>query len=521
MVFISAKSRAAPDSRGLIEHSLFPVVYKKTGAPKGDHLRPELPANRFLAARGTAPGFFFLPMMKFSFFAALTAVLCLGPMAFAEPATAPDATILPTMKMPVIDFVEYDLPNGLHVILHQNKTAPVVSTYLLYHVGSKNERPDRTGFAHFFEHLMFEGSENIKRGEIFKYASAAGGDVNASTSFDKTDYHFNMPANQLGLALWIESERMLHGKVDKVGVETQRKVVKEERRLRTENAPYGTLIENLAGMVFKGTPYQWPPIGAAQYIDQATLEEFRTFYHQYYVPNNATLVVAGDFDLDATKKMIADYFGPIPRGKKIPRPAFELQPQKASVEKTVTMENTPLPASLHAWRAPAETSADAPALELLVDILATGRSSRLYERLVRGDQSASEIEAFPYLLEKGGTVGIFAVGNRNTPLEKLDASIVEEVAKLRDKGVTPEELQKAKNLKLRELAQAYGTMLSRAETLAHYHVMFGDTGKINQQWAKYDAVTGEDIQRVAAKYLVPQGDNVLHYPVVKPNASKK
>ena len=460
----------------------------------------------------------FFTFMKHCLFALVLAVAVVSPPAFAEP--TPDAVILPTVKMPMIDFVEYDLPNGLHVILHQNKTAPVVSTYLLYHVGSKNERPDRTGFAHFFEHLMFEGSENIKRGEIFKYASAAGGDVNASTSFDRTDYHFNMPANQLGLALWIESERMLHGKVEKVGVETQRQVVKEERRLRTENAPYGTLYENLAGMVFKGTPYEWPPIGAVQYIDKATLDEFRGFYHQYYIPNNATLVVAGDFDLDATKKLIADYFGPIPRGNKIKRPEFALQPQQAPTEKTVALANTPLPAVMHAWRAPAETSADAPALELLADILATGRSSRLYERLVRGDQTASEIEAFPMLLEKGGAVGVFAVGNPQTPLEKLDAAVVEEIAKVRDAGVTPEELQKAKNLKMRELAQAFGTMLSRAQNLAHYHVMFGDTGKINQQWEKYEKVTANDIQRVAAKYLIPQGDNVLHYPVVKPNASK-
>jgi len=435
--------------------------------------------------------------MKHCLFALVLAAAIVSPPAFAETA-APDAVILPTIKMPVIDFVEYDLPNGLHVILHQNKTAPVVSTYLLYHVGSKNERADRTGFAHFFEHLMFEGSENIHRGEIFKYASAAGGDVNASTSFDRTDYHFDMPSNQLGLALWIESERMLHGKVEKVGVETQRQVVKEERRLRNENAPYGTLYENLVGMVFKGTPYEWPPIGAVQYIDQATLGEFRDFYHQYYVPNNATLVVAGDFDIAATKKLIADYFGPIPRGKKIVRPEFELKPQQAPTEKTVALANTPLPAVLHAWRAPAETSADAPALELLADILATGRSSRLYERLVRGEQTASEIEAFPMLLENGGAVGVFAIGNAETPLEKLDASIVDEIAKVRDSGVTPEELQKAKNLKLRELAQSYGTMLSRAENLAHYHVMFGDTGKINQQWQRYDAVTPEDIQRVAS-----------------------
>jgi predicted Zn-dependent peptidase len=421
----------------------------------------------------------------------------------------------PDVKMPVIDFVEYDLPNGLHVILHQNKTAPLVSTYLLYHVGSKNERPDRTGFAHFFEHLMFEGTANIQRGQIDKLVSAAGGNLNASTSFDRTDYHFNLPANQLGLALWIESERMLHGKVEKVGVETQRQVVKEERRRGTDNAPYGKLFEKLVELTFKGSPYQWPPIGSAQYIDQAKIEEFRDFYHHFYVPNNATLVIAGDFEIEPAKKLIADYFGPIPRGKEIERPHFMLKPQTAPAEQTVTAPTTPLPAVVHAWRAPSETAEDAPAVELLADILGTGRSSRLYERLVRKEQAASGIEVFPYLLEKGGLVGVFAIGNPATPLEKLDRLIDEEIAKIRDSGVTPEELQKAKNLKLREIASSYGTMQSRAENLAHYHVMFGDTSKINHEWERYEAVTPEAIQRAATKYLQPSGVNILRFPMAK------
>lgn len=453
------------------------------------------------------------------FLALLVAAVYSAPLLAAP--VAPDATIQPTAKMPVIDFVEYDLPNGLHVILHQNKTAPVISTYLLYHVGSKNERSDRTGFAHFFEHLMFEGTENIQRGQIDKLVSAAGGNLNASTSFDRTDYHFNLPANQLGLALWIDSERMMHGKVEQLGVETQRQVVKEERRRGTDNAPYGTLFENLVGLTFKGSPYEWPPIGSAQYIDQAKLEEFREFYHHFYVPNNATLVVAGDFEIEPTKKLIADYFGPIPRGKEIERPQFELKPQTTPTEQTVTAPTTPLPAVVHAWRAPAETAADAPALELLGDILGTGRSSRLYERLVRGEQAASEIEVFPYLLEKGGLIGIFAIGNPQTPLEKLDGLIDEEIAKVRDSGVTAEELQKAKNLKLREIASSYGTMQSRAENLAHYHVMFGDTAQINREWERYEAVTPADIQRVAAKYFQPEGVNILRFPVEKKQDSKK
>lgn len=459
--------------------------------------------------------------MKSSVLAAWISAVSFGfvaPLALAKvtPPAPPEAkSTSPAVKMPVIDFVEYDLPNGLHVILHRNTSAPVVATYLLYHVGSKNERADRTGFAHFFEHLMFEGTENIQRGQIDKLVSAAGGNLNASTSFDRTDYHFNLPANQLGLALWIESERMMHGKVEEVGVETQREVVKEERRLGTDNAPYGTLFENLSAMVFKGTPYEWTPIGSAQYIDKAKLEEFQAFYHRYYVPNNATLVVAGDFETEPTQKLIADYFGPIPRGKAIERPEFKFQPQREPTKKVVETVTTPLPAVVHAWRGFAETSADAPALEFLADILGTGRSSRLYERLVRAEQAATEVEVFPYFLEKAGVIGVSVIGNAGASLTNLDRLIDEEIAKVREKGVTPEELQKVKNLKLRELASSYGSMQSRARNLAHYHVIFGGTAKINHEWERYEGVTPEEIQRVAVKYLNPKGVNVLQYPVAK------
>ncbi len=451
-------------------------------------------------------------------------LLLAGMIAAASPAraeTAPpaaSATPAAPVKMPVIDFVEYDLPNGLHVILHRDTTVPVISTYVHYHVGSKNERPDRTGFAHFFEHLMFEGTENIKRGQIDKLVSAAGGNLNASTSFDRTDYYFNLPANQLSLALWIESDRMLQAKVDETGVETQRSVVKEERRRSVDNAPFGTVFENLAALVFAGTPYAWTPIGSAQYIDQATIEEFRDFYRRYYVPNNATLVVAGDFEIDAAKKLIEEYFGPIPRGAEIERPKFTLPRQEEPQEKTVTLPTTPIPATLHAWRAPKETSKHAPALELLADILATGRSSRLYNKLVRETQVASDVDVFPYLLENGGVLGIFVIGNPDTPIEKLDKMIEAEVAAVRDRGVTAEELQKAKNQKLTELASAFSTMQKRASNLAYFHVMFGDTAEINRQQARIEGVTLEDIQRAAHEYLTPRGVNILRYPVETPTS---
>ena len=412
-----------------------------------------------------------------------------------------------------IKFVEYDLPNGLHVILHENHAVPVISSYVLYHVGSKNERADRTGFAHFFEHLMFEGSENIPRGKIDKYISGAGGNLNASTSFDQTDYYFNLPANQLKLALWMESERMMHAKIDEVGVETQRQVVKEEKRRGVDNQPYGTLFENLAALVFKSTPYEWVPIGSFQYIDKAGIEEFRSFYKTYYLPNNATFSLAGDFNLEEAKKLIADYFGSIPKGPEIVRPKVELPPQTEPKKLDVLKDNTPLPATLHAWRAPKETDPDAYPIELMGNILSGGRSSRLYKRLVEKEQAALEVEAFPYLLEKAGVIGVFATGQEGVSLEQLDKLIDEEVDKLKTDGVTDEEFKKALNQKEAEFASSFGSMNSRAKNLARYHLFFGDANLINTELDRYLAVKPEDIKRVANKYLTKEGLNLLRYPV--------
>jgi predicted Zn-dependent peptidase len=450
--------------------------------------------------------------MKFALLAALSATLTLT-------AYAKEDAALARVQLKPIKFIEYDLPNGLHVILHENHAAPVISSYVLYHVGAKNERPDRTGFAHFFEHLMFEGTDNIPRGTIDKLISGAGGNLNASTSFDQTDYFFNLPSNQLQLALWIESERMLHAKIDETGVETQRKVVKEEKRMRYDNQPYGSLFEQLAKLVFANTPYAWVPIGSVQYIDQATIQEFRDFYKTYYLPNNATLAIAGDFDLEATKKLVADYFGGIPRGPEIVRPAVELPPQTAPVKQDVKEDKTSLNATLHAWRAVPETHPDAYALELLGGILSSGRSSRLYKRLVEKEQAALNVDAFPFLLEKAGLLGVFATGQQGVTLEQLDTLIDEEVEKVKTEGVTEEEYRKALNQQEAEFAGGFGTMATRARNLARYHVFYGDTNLINTELDRYFAVKREDLQRVAKQYLTKEGVSMLRYPAASAPAA--
>lgn len=426
----------------------------------------------------------------------------------------------PRVVLKPIQFTEYDLPNGLHVILHENHASPVVATYVLYHVGSKNERADRTGFAHFFEHLMFEGSDNIPRGKLDKFVSGAGGNLNASTSFDQTDYYLNLPSNELRLALWIESERMMHAKIDETGVETQRKVVKEEKRRSYDNRPYGSLFEELAKLVFKGTPYAWVPIGSVQYIDEAKIEEFRDFWKTYYLPNNATLSIAGDFDPEEVKKLVADYFGPIPRGADIVRPKIELTPQTAPVKHDVLKENTPLPATLHAWRAPAETDPDSYPLELLVNILSSGRSSRLYKRLVEKEQAALQVQAFPFLLENAGLLGVEAIGQQGVTLDQLDALIDEEVERVKKDGVTEDEYQKALNQQEAEFASGFGTMSSRAKNLARYHLFFGDANLINTELDRYLAVKRDDLQRVANKYFTKEGVNILRFPVPAAPAAK-
>ena len=425
-------------------------------------------------------------------------------------ADAPHSSLKPLV------FTEYDLPNGLHVILHENHAAPVVATYVLYHVGSKNERPDRTGFAHFFEHLMFEGSENIPRGRIDKLVSGAGGNLNASTSFDRTDYYLNLPSNQLKLALWIESERMMHNRIDEIGVETQRKVVKEERSMRYDNQPYGSLFEKLCGFVLKDTPYAWTPIGSVQYIDQAKIEEFREFWKTYYLPNNVTLAIAGDINIEETKKLVSDYFGDIPKGAEPPRPTFTIVDPPGPQKLVVKEDKTPLPAALHAWQACEQHHPDSYPLDLLANIMAGGRSSRLYRRLVDKEQVALNAEAFPELFEQTGVVGVFATGMAGTPLEKLDALMTEEVEKVKSEGVTEDEFQKALNQKEAELATENGSMHARAKNLAHAHLFEGGTAEVNKQLDRYLAVKREDLQRVANKYFITDKVHILHYPAAEP-----
>lgn len=417
-----------------------------------------------------------------------------------------------------IQFEEYKLDNGLTVILHVDRTAPTAMTYLLYRIGSKDEVVGRTGFAHFFEHLMFEGTKNISRGQIDKLITGAGGVLNASTGFDQTDYFFKVPINQLELALWIESERMMHLVIDSLGVETQRKVVKEELKQRYEGRPYGTIGDNLFKTTFKGTQYEWMPIGVAQDLNRASIEEFREFHDTYYLPNNACLVVGGDIDVKKTRKMIQDYFGSIPKGPAPVRAEVVIPEQKEARVVTIEEEVTPLPAYIESYVTVDSRNPDSYALDLLSGVLSDGKSSRLYQRVVDKEQLAIQASSFGMPLDKSGIFAFIAIANQGVEFDALSSAIADEIEKVRRDGITEEEFLKVRNAKETEVAGSFLSLDGKLQRLAKFSLFHGETGLVNKELSKYMAVTRDDIKRVANKYLSPERKNVVKYVVMEKNS---
>ncbi|PIE90853.1 MAG: peptidase M16 [Acidobacteria bacterium] len=410
-----------------------------------------------------------------------------------------------------IDFVEYDLKNGLHVILHEDHSTPIVAVSIMYHVGAKNEDPDKTGFAHFFEHLLFEGSENIKRGEFDDYVNNAGGFNNANTTDDRTYYYEVLPSNYLELGLWLESERLLHAKILQEGVDTQREVVKEERRERMDNQPYGTILEELKKRAFKVHPYRWHTIGSMEHLNNAKLEHFIAFYKEFYVPNNAVLSIAGDIDIKQTKKLIKKYFKDIPRGEgEIYRPNIVEPPQKEEI-RDIVYDNIQLPGVVQAYKMPAQGTPDYYSLKVLFSILSNGQSSRLNKVIKDQQQKAVMTGAFPLPTEDPGMAIMFAIASPGTTAEDLEAAIDKEVFALKDQLVPERELQKVKNQIEASFISQNNRVAGIAESLANYHMYFGDTNLINTEINRYLKVTAEDIQKVAKKYLVKNSRVVLYY----------
>jgi len=411
-----------------------------------------------------------------------------------------------------IDFVEFTLENGLHVILHEDHSTPIVAVNVCYHVGSKNEKPDKTGFAHLFEHLMFDGSKNVKRGEFDKYISQAGGYDNAYTTEDKTNYYEVLPSNYLELALWLESDRMLEFSIQEISLITQREVVKEERRWRYENRPYGSAWIKISEKSFKKHPYRWPVIGYQEHLDKASMDDVKEFYETFYVPNNAVLVIAGDIDIERTKKLVEKYFADIPKGPdNIPHPSPEDEPLENEIREVVEDINAPLPAVFMSYRIPEEGNPDSYALALLSNILSVGESSRLYQRLVYKDKIANEVETYSDSREHPGLFLIYAIANPGFSSDTLEKVIDEEIDKIKNYGVEEKELEKAKNKIESALVSARQTVQGKADLLAHYYTFYKNPALVNREIDKYRSVTVEDIKRVAQIYLDSKRRVILHY----------
>jgi predicted Zn-dependent peptidase len=407
---------------------------------------------------------------------------------------------LGSLQAQQVDFEEYDLDNGLHVILHQDNTAPVVVTSVMYHVGSKDENPEKTGFAHFFEHLLFEGSENIERGEFFKIVTSNGGYNNANTSQDRTYYYELFPSNQLALGLWLESERLLHPIINQIGVDTQKEVVQEERRLG-DNAPYGQLIENMFKNLFSNHPYRWSVIGSLEHLASASLEDFQEFNKVYYVPNNATLVVAGDFETEEAKKLIEDYFGPIPKGEEIVKKVYEEAPINGPVYAKFEDANIQIPLILLGYRTPGQASRDAYVLNMISSYLSSGQSSILQKKLVDQKQMALQIFAFNYSLEDYGAYLLGGLPLGENTMDDLITEIDIEIEKLQIDLISERDYQKLQNQFENTFVSANSSFEGIAGNLASYNQLFGDTNLINTEIEIYRSITREEIREVAKKYL--------------------
>ena len=410
-----------------------------------------------------------------------------------------------------VTFEEYDLDNGLHVILHQDNTAPLVVTSVLYHVGAKNEEGERTGFAHFFEHLLFEGTENIERGDWFKIVSSNGGRNNAYTTDDFTYYYEVFPSNNLELGLWMESERMLHPIINEVGVETQNEVVKEEKRLRYDNSPYGKWAFEVRKRMFEKHPYRHIPIGEMDHLDAATLDEFIAFNEKFYVPNNGVLVVAGDFEMEEAKKMIANYFSEIPRGEEIEVQTFEETPISEPITAEAFDKNIQVPALFTAYRIPKKTTRDSRVLDMISTYLSDGKSSKLYRELVDEKKMSLQVAAFNMSMEDYGLYVILSLPVGSTELAVIRDEIDEEVDKIQNELISEKDYQKLLNKFESDFVSSNSSVEGIANSLAEYYAIYGDTNLINSEIDIYRSISREEIRAAAKKYLNPNQRLTLNY----------
>ena len=422
---------------------------------------------------------------------AIAALICAAPALHAQ-------------AIPRIPFEKYTLPNGLEVILSQDHTTPVVAVDTWYHVGSGDEKAGHTGFAHLFEHLMFMGSQHVQTGQFDQLLEAAGGNNNGSTTTDRTNYYEMVPSNALPLALYLDSDRMgyLLQALDSAKVDLQRNVVKNERRQRVDNVPYGKADETIVAALYpKGHPYSWPVIGSMADLSAASLDDVKNFFRTYYAPNNATLVIAGDFNVDSTKALVKHYFADIPRGPAMPtRPS----PPPVTVARDtflVLQDRVQLPRVYYTWPTVRNFARDDAALDVLASVMTSGKNSRLYKRLVYDLQIAQDVNAYQNGMKLAGYFQIVVTPRKGITPARIDTLVHEEIARLEKDGITSRELARVQNSMRSRFLRNLATDLGRAQLLNEYNYFAGTPDYIQRDAARYDAVTRADVQRAARMYL--------------------
>jgi zinc protease len=422
-------------------------------------------------------------------------------LAGAAPLGGAEAASAQALRVPTDTFT---LKNGLKVVVHEDHSAPLVAVNVWYHVGSGRENQGRSGFAHLFEHMLFQGSQNVGDDQHFKLIQEAGGTLNGSTNADRTNYYEALPSNQLELALWLEADRMgwLLPAMTQQKLDNQRDVVKNERRQRYENAPYGMGFIRLGEMLYpESHPYHWPTIGYMEDLTAASLDDVKEFFRRWYGPNNASLVVAGDVKPADVRRLAEKYFGAVQTGPAVAKP--EPMPVRlAETKREVLEDQVTLPQLTLAWPSVERWAADDAALDLLAQILGQGKTSRLYKRLVYDEQRAQSVSAFHNSRELAGALQVSAMPREGHDLRQMEAAVKEEIERLATDGPTADELAQAKTSTEASFTYGLQTLLGKADQLNAYLTYNGRPEMFDEDLARYRAVTADDVRRVARTYLV-------------------
>jgi predicted Zn-dependent peptidase len=414
-----------------------------------------------------------------------------------------------TFTLPKIPIEQYALANGLRVILSEDHSVPVVSVAVYYDVGSRNEREGRTGFAHLFEHMMFQGSENVPKAGHFQYIFNNGGTMNGTTSSERTNYFETLPANQLPLALWLESDRMRSLKVTQENLDNQRDAVKEEKRLNYDNRPYSNAFLRLNELIYRNPRNAHSTIGSMEDLDEATIDDVREFFRIYYAPNNAVLAVVGDFDAGEARALVEKYFASIPAQPAPPTVDVSEPGEVAARSETYRDMFAQLPAIMLGWKVPARRTEDFYALALASDLLLEGDSSRLYQRLVKDEESVVGIQGGIGERRGPSTLYVFAIPKPGHPTGEIRATIQQEIERLAKEGPTPGEMEKLRNTLLNDSVRSRQSTLYRAQRLAEFALYDGDPEIFNTEIERYLAVTPEEIRRVVSRYLLTDNHSVM------------